>query len=120
MLIISMVLTMLIRTRRGASGRRVYLLKPNLPPSLACLLLFTSALCAQTSTSTTGWYQYFGDHPITDHWGIHAEIQWRRDSVITDWEQLLLRTGANYQVNKHLTLTLGYTYLRTFLYGEIP
>ena len=57
---------------------------------------------------------------MSEHWGIHAEGQWRRDNVITDWEQLLLRTGANYKVNEHVSLTLGYTYLRTFIYAEIP
>jgi hypothetical protein len=75
---------------------------------------------AQTSTSRTGWYQYFGDHPVSEHWGIHAEGQWRRDNIITRWEQLLLRTGVNYRVDRHVRLTLGYAYLRTFEYGEIP
>lgn len=87
---------------------------------LAILLFFAAPLFPQTSTSSTGWYQYFGDHPLTDHWGIHAEGQWRRDKVITHWEQLLLRTGVNYTFNEHVTATLGYTYLRTFVYGEIP
>jgi hypothetical protein len=84
------------------------------------LLILGQSLWSQTSTSSTGWYQYFGDHPVSEHWGIHAEGQWRREHVITAWEQLLLRTGVVYQLNKHASFTLGYTYLRTFVYGEIP
>ena len=94
---------------------------PVIKPLSAVLLLLCLAVPSfgQTSTNTTGWYQYVGDHPISGHWGIHAEGQWRRDHAITDWEQLLLRSGVNYQVNKHFTITLGQAYLRTFAYGEI-
>lgn len=86
----------------------------------AAFALASTPLYSQSSNSNTGWFQYFGDHPFSKHWGIHAEGQWRRDGIITSWEQLLLRTGINYKVNEHLTLTAGYTYLRTFEYGEIP
>ena len=102
----------------GPHASCVPVIKPR--SGLLLLLFLALPLVSQTSTNTTGWYQYVGDHPISGHWGIHAEGQWRRDHVITDWEQLLLRSGVNYQVNKHLTLTLGHAYLRTFTYGEIP
>lgn len=102
--------------------RRKFSGHPNLSPCwwTVPFLLGASLAHAQVSTSQTGWYQYFGDHPLSKHWGLHGEMQWRRDNIITSWEQLLLRTGGTYKFNKHVSTTLGYTYLRTFRYGEIP
>jgi len=66
-----------------------------------------------------GWYIYFGDHPIRDSkWGVHLETQWRRHDVVQKWQQLMLRPGVNYQVNRSLTLTAGYAYVRSFTYGD--
>jgi hypothetical protein len=73
-------------------------------------------LHAQSDTFTTGWYQYFGEHQIADKWSLHAEAQIRRDSVVTRWEQLLLRPGLTYHFSPHITAMLGYTYFRTFDY----
>ena len=65
---------------------------------------------------------YFGDHPIkTDSkWGIHMEGQWRRHDLGLDWQQLLLRTGVNYDFSKNLQVTAGYCFVDTRRYGEIP
>lgn len=76
----------------------------------------SSSLHAQSEVHQTGWYQYFGEHPVADHWSVHAEAQIRREKVITAWEQLLLRPGLTYRFNPHVTTTLGYTYFRTFNY----
>ena len=67
-----------------------------------------------------GWYVFNGTFKINKKWGIHTEYQWRRDHVIKDWQQSLLRTGINYQVNKKLSLRLGYAWIETFNYGDIP
>ena len=52
--------------------------------------------------NTIGWYAYTGTFNINKKWGIHTEYQWRRDNIITDWQQSLLRTGINYKVNQKL------------------
>lgn len=68
-----------------------------------------------------GWFNYFGDHPFGDSkWGVHLEGQWRRNNVVTDWQQMLLRPGINYEVNKTLMLTAGYGFIRTYRYGAHP
>ena len=76
----------------------------------------------QFTTNAHGWYDYFGDHPVKagSKWGIHLEGQWRRHDVITRWQQLLIRPGVNYEVNKNLMLTAGYGYITTHRYGEFP
>lgn len=70
--------------------------------------------------ATHAWYQYFGDHRFTDHWGLHTEAQLRRASLLSDKQQLLLRAGINYTVNDQVMLTAGYGYVETYPYGEYP
>jgi hypothetical protein len=84
-----------------------------------------SAPCAAQTGRTAdhnlnGWYMYFGDHPIGGKWGVHLEGQWRRADVITNWQQLLLRTGVNYDLNDSAMLTGGYAYVATKRYGDFP
>jgi len=70
--------------------------------------------------NTIGWYAYNGTFKLNKKWGIHTEYQWRRENVVKDWQQSLLRTGINYQVNKKLSLRLGYAWIETYNYGDIP
>jgi Protein of unknown function (DUF2490) len=66
-----------------------------------------------------GWYAYFGDHPVANtRWGVHLEGQFRRHNGITQWQQLLLRPGVNYQATKALTLTAGYAFVRSHRYSD--
>lgn len=89
--------------------------------SLGCLVLFASALLAQSDDNAHGWFMYFGDHPLgKSKWGLHLEGQWRRHDVITQWQQLLLRPAVNYQVTKNLMLTGGYAFVETYRYGDYP
>lgn len=67
-----------------------------------------------------GWYNYFGTIKLSKKIGIHTEYQWRRDNIITDWQQSLLRVGLNYQASKGILLRAGYGWIETFNYGEIP
>lgn len=67
-----------------------------------------------------GWYNYFGTFSLSDKVGIHTEYQWRRDNMITDWQQSLLRVGVNYSLNPRVLLRVGYAWVETFPYGDIP
>lgn len=84
-------------------------------------LVFT--VQAQTSrvsaTNTNSWWMYFGNHQISDRWGLHAEAQFRLYDGVSDWQQLLLRTGVNYYASQ-VRYTLGYAFVRTYPYGEYP
>ena len=73
-----------------------------------------------STVNTNGWYNYFGDHPVSERWGIHLEGQWRRHDVITKWQQLLLRPAINFSLNKNLMLTAGYAFVDTYPYGDFP
>jgi hypothetical protein len=69
---------------------------------------------------TVGWFNYFGTIKMTPKLGVHTEYQWRRDEIITKWQQSLLRVGLNYQYNPRVLFRIGYAHIETWPYGEIP
>ena len=85
-------------------------------------LAATSFCLAQTTTNANGWYVFTGDHKFTktSKWGLHLEGQWRRNEIALKPQQLLLRPGINYEVNKHIELGAGYAYVPTYRYGLYP
>ncbi len=70
--------------------------------------------------NTIGWYTLNGTFKINPKLSLVTEYQWRRDNLITDWQQSLLRTAINYKVNEKLSLRAGYAWVETFDYGDIP
>lgn len=91
---------------------------------LLAILLIPVFAAAQNNRMNTsgniGWYNFFGTIKLNDQWGLHTEYQWRRDNFITDWQQGLLRIGVNYQLNPRVLFRVGYAWIETFPYGEIP
>ncbi len=73
-----------------------------------------------SSHQAHAWFMFFGDHAVRGPWGVHLEGQWRRHDLAAKWQQLLLRPGVNFEVNRRLMLTLGYAFVDTFRYGEFP
>ncbi len=67
-----------------------------------------------------GWYNFFTTTKLNEKFGLHAEYQWRREKIITNWQQSLLRVGINYQPNARVLVRVGYAWIETFPYGEIP
>jgi Protein of unknown function (DUF2490) len=82
-----------------------------------CLNSFAQNNRLNTSNSI-GWYNYFGTFKLSKKFGLHTEYQFRRNKVITEWQQSLLRVGINYQLNPKIQLRLGYAWIETFPYGE--
>jgi hypothetical protein len=88
--------------------------------------LFLSLSCgvfAQQRLNTyenIGWYGLFATTKINQHLSIHTEYQFRRDNVITDWQQSIWRFGLNYHLNPRVLFRAGYANIETFPYGEIP
>jgi len=63
------------------------------------------------------WAMYFGNHRLSERWGIHTEYQWRRNDMFDKWQQSLLRVGAEYYLKNGVQLTVGYGWIRTYPYG---
>ncbi|MFN4197761.1 MAG: DUF2490 domain-containing protein [Flavobacterium sp.] len=98
------------------------------PLKIIAILFFTTtgfiSVCGQNNRISThhtiGWYNYFGTLKINEKFGIHTEYQWRREELITNWQQSLLRFGVNYELKPGIRFRLGYAWIETFPYGEIP
>jgi hypothetical protein len=77
---------------------------------------------AQTVTdhNANAWFMYFGDHTLSSRWGVHLEGQARRSDLGLGWQQVLLRPGVNYQINRFTSATLGYGFVNSYRYGDYP
>jgi len=64
---------------------------------LLAFLSFSTVGFAQEDNDLGAWYIYFGNFRFTESpWAIHGEAQYRNHNTIGDLEQLLLRTGLQY------------------------
>lgn len=70
--------------------------------------------------NSIGWYNYFGNFKLNNKWGISSEYQWRRNNLIADPQQGLLRVGINYQFLSNVQFRAGYAWVETAPYGDIP
>lgn len=100
-----------------------------LRPIVFTILFFLLLLKVQTgfaqvtranSYNTNAWFMYFGNHKLTDRFGLHAEVQLRRSQWFAESQQLLLRTGIDYYTKGNNRFTLGYAYVETHPYGDFP
>jgi len=90
---------------------------------LSCVVLFVQLVdYAQKDIATQehGWIMYFGNHRLTEKWGIHTEYQWRRADYFDRWQQSLLRLGVDYYGKNNEQYTLGYGWIRSYQYGDQP
>ena len=92
---------------------------PLKPSALIVLLLLftlsgTSLYSQETGEDELGaWYMYFGMNRVSEKWSIHSEAQFRFYETLSEFNQLLLRTGANYHISERAIATLGYAYIWT-------
>ncbi|TAH27312.1 MAG: DUF2490 domain-containing protein [Cytophagales bacterium] len=102
----------------------VRLFKRILLVTFLCFGIMLSNSVAQNTRKSTfnniGWYNFFGTFNINKKWSILTEYQFRRTHLITTWQQSLLRLGINYQLYPNVQLRVGYAWIETFPYGEIP
>lgn len=89
---------------------------------LICLisLSFYAQNTRLNENNTIGWYNYFGTFKIHEKFSLNTEYQFRRDNLIIDKQQGLLRLGLNYKANNKLQLRIGYANIETYPYGDIP
>ena len=88
---------------------------------LLCLVFLSVHSFAQNRISdhnTIGWYTINIDPAISKKWSGHIEYQWRRDNVITDWQQSLLRVGLTYKISPQVSIQAGYAWIETFPHSE--
>jgi hypothetical protein len=88
------------------------------------LLVYSNSAFGQNNRINTsnsiGWYNYFGTFKMSSKFGVHSEYQWRRNNIITNWQQSLLRAGINYNKSSSVLFRIGYAWVETYPYGEFP
>jgi len=83
-----------------------------------CLLLLAFTITTITAQETGenklgSWHMYFGTNKVSEKLSIHTEAQLRYYEQGKNFNQLLLRTGANYHINSDAIATIGYGYITT-------
>jgi hypothetical protein len=70
--------------------------------------------------NSIGWYGYFGSFKLDKKFSVTTEYQYRRNNVISNLKQNLLRLGVGYQISPKVQFRVGYAWIETHPYGEIP
>lgn len=68
--------------------------------------------------NSIGWYTTTITPRISNKLSGHIEYQWRREDIVKNWQQSLLRLGVNYKVNPQVTVHAGYGWILTYPYGD--
>lgn len=63
--------------------------------------------------SLGAWYMYGGSHKIQGKFSAKTLAHFRFFDMGNDFQQLLIRVGGNYKINKTINATLGYAYFNT-------
>ena len=96
-------------------------MKKTLPLSLLLIFLISGfSSFGQNNPELGSWYMYFGNFRFQESpWAIHGEIQYRNHNIVGDLEQLLIRTGLQYNLKDgSASFTLGYGNITTQPPGE--
>ncbi|WP_035457030.1 DUF2490 domain-containing protein [Algoriphagus terrigena] len=88
---------------------------------LVLLSTFSLSSFAQDDSDLGSWYMYFGNFRFSDSpWAIHGEVQYRNHNMVGDLEQLLLRSGLQYNIKSgQASFLVGYASVTTGAHGDI-
>ncbi|MCK5699676.1 MAG: DUF2490 domain-containing protein [Cyclobacteriaceae bacterium] len=84
------------------------------------LLIGLPQLGYSQESSLGNWLIYFGNKKINPKWDWHNEVQYRNYNAISDFEQLVLRTGVGYNLsenNNNIHLGYGYIFSQNYIAG---
>lgn len=76
----------------------------------------SSAIAQQTLVKPDVWFTSLNHVKFGEHWSIGNELHIRRTDYLKRWEQLLVRPWVTYKPNKHVSTSIGYSYIRTYPY----
>lgn len=86
------------------------------------VILFLGAMHAKAQTTGEeklgSWLMYFGTNKLSEKYSLHTEAQLRLFEPLGNFNQLLLRVGLNYHINKQSLVTFGYGYIPTATFDQ--
>jgi len=75
---------------------------------------------SQKNTDLGAWYMYFGNLKFKESpWAIHGEVQYRNHNLIGDLEQMLFRTGLQYNLQNGTSFLAGYGSITSQSQGDL-
>lgn len=80
--------------------------------TLICSFLFILSLAGFSQTQSSGWGAAFNTFKIDSKFSVHFDGQVRSNNQWQQIQTILLRPGLNYHINKRMTATTGYAYVR--------
>ncbi|MGV4412900.1 DUF2490 domain-containing protein [Chryseobacterium sp. T1] len=85
---------------------------------IAIATAFLSFLTLKAQKSDTGnWLMLFGNEKLDSKFNLHYEVQYRDYDILSDLNQLLLRTGVGYNLTENNNnILLGYAYVHSHNY----
>jgi hypothetical protein len=88
---------------------------------LSLISIFSLPAIAQSESDLGSWYMYFGNFRFSESpWAIHGEVQYRNHNILGDLEQLLLRTGLQYNLKSgQASFLAGYASITTGAQGDL-
>lgn len=93
-------------------------------PLFGIFCLFTIVVSGQNNRirndNAIGWYNSFITLNFGKKTALYSEYQFRRSNVVTNWQQSLLRVAFNYKLNPGILFRVGYAWIETYPYGDIP
>ena len=87
------------------------------------ILLFAINVFSQNNGENKlgAWYMFSGNHRISDNFSIITGSQIREYETTHNFNQLLLLSGLNYDINQNITAAIGYGFLNTdSTFEELP
>ena len=84
-------------------------------------LAFEKAYAQRLSDgNAVGWYSSFNTIYLNKKTSLWLEYQWRRDEIITGWQQSLARAGLQFHFKNDVSALAGYGYIISFPFGDYP
>ena len=87
---------------------------------LLCIFsIFSRSSFAQEAKEKTGnWLMYWGTNRVSKRVSIWTEAQYRLYEILSNSNQLVLRTGLIYHLQNSASLSAGYAYVKTWPFDE--
>lgn len=85
-------------------------------------VVFQSTVMGQkiVDHSFNTWWSNINKYTLSSRWYLSSELHIRRANGVDRWQQFLFRPAVNYELNPHVHLTAGYTYIISYPYGLQP
>jgi len=79
-----------------------------------CPQILTNLSAQEAKDKTGNWLMYWGANRVSKNVSIWTEAQYRLYEVVSNPNQLLLRTGVIYHLDKGASCAVGYAYVKSW------